>query len=72
MAKKNGNTKVLGEIRELLPNTMFKVKLPDREVLAIPSGKMRRGFMRLYPGSRVVVEFTPHDQNLGRIVAKGD
>lgn len=63
------NTIVDGEILLALPNTMFKVRLTDgREVLGIPSGKMRRGFMRLRPGSMIKIEMTPYDENRGRIV----
>lgn len=65
------NTIIDGEILKALPNTMFKVGLIDgREVLGIPSGKMRRGFMRLLPGVKVRVEMTPYDDQRGRIVAK--
>ncbi len=64
------NTIVEGEIAQILPNTMFKVKLGEREIIGVPSGKMRRGFMRLLPGQRVKVEMTPYDENRGRIVAK--
>lgn len=65
------NSIVSGEILQILPNTMFRVKLSDeREVIGIPSGKMRRGFMRLMPGQRIKVEMTPYDVARGRIVAK--
>lgn len=69
MDKKN---KVFGgEVIEILPNTMFKVILSDgREVLAIPSGKMRRSFARFFPGDTVGVEMTPYDEKKGRIVSK--
>jgi len=67
------NTIVDGEIIEILPNTMFRVKLVDnREVIGVPSGKMRRGFMRLMPGQRIKMEMTPYDEGRGRIVAKVD
>lgn len=67
------NTILQGEIIESLPNTMFKVSLDEgREVLTVPSGKMRRGPVKLLPGVRVKVEFTPYDENRGRIVAKAD
>lgn len=70
MAKSKENREVEGEILEILPNTMFKVKLVEgAEIIGIPSGKMRRGFMRLLPGSLVVVEMTPYDESRGRIVA---
>jgi translation initiation factor IF-1 len=68
---KKENIIVEGEILELLPNTMFRISLVDgREVLAIPSGKMRRGFMRFMPGNRVKVEMTPYDDKRGRVVGK--
>ncbi|OGM75557.1 translation initiation factor IF-1 [Candidatus Woesebacteria bacterium RIFOXYB1_FULL_38_16] len=63
------NTIVEGEILEALPNTMFRVRLVDGKlVLTVPSGKMRRGFMRLFPGAKVRVEMTPYDKDRGRIV----
>jgi translation initiation factor IF-1 len=69
MAKSKENREVEGEILEILPNTMFKVRLVDgAEVIGIPSGKMRRGFMRLMPGAVVIVEMTPYDEARGRIV----
>ena len=70
MAKSKENREVEGEILEVLPNTMFKVKLVEgAEIIGVPSGKMRRGFMRLLPGSLVIVEMTPYDEARGRIVA---
>ena len=67
-----GKNKIIdGEIIQTLPNTMFKVVLTDgSEILGIPSGKMRRGFMRLQPGVKVKVELTPYDDKRGRIVAR--
>ena len=71
MAREHRNKIVNGEIIQILPNTMFKVQLEDgREIIGIPSGKMRRGFMRLMPGQKIKVEMTPYDENRGRIVAK--
>lgn len=65
------NTIVSGEILQILPNTMFRVRLDDdREIIGVPSGKMRRGFMRLMPGQKIKVEMTPYDESRGRIVAK--
>jgi translation initiation factor IF-1 len=69
MLKTNENKILFGEIIESLPNTMFKVALDEgREILAVPSGKMRRGFIRLLPGTKVKVEFTPYDSERGRII----
>lgn len=78
MAKRGENKIIEGEIIEIMPNTMFKILLdtPDDkenwEVIGVPSGKMRRGFMRLMPGQRVKVEMTPYDENRGRIVATAE
>jgi translation initiation factor IF-1 len=50
---------------------MFRIMLANGQtVLAVPSGKMRRGYMRLMPGSSVLVEITPYDKDRGRIVGK--
>ena len=65
------NTRVNGEVQEALPNTMFRIKLEDgRLVLATLKGKMRKSYVRIFPGDRVQVEFTPYDQERGRIVYK--
>lgn len=64
------NTIVEGEIVQILPNTMFRVNVGGREIVGVPSGKIRRGFMRLMPGQKVKVEMTPYDESRGRIVAK--
>ncbi len=60
---------VEGEVAETLPNTLFRVKLPNgRIVLCHLSGKMRLNFIRLMPGDRVKIEMTPYDATKGRIV----
>ncbi len=65
------NTIVEGEIREALPNTMFKVVLTDgREILTTLSGRMRKNYVRVFPGDKVRVEMTPYDDKRGRIVYK--
>lgn len=53
-----------------LPNAMFKLRLDnsDKEILGIVSGKMRKHFIRILPGDRVLVELSPYDLNRGRIV----
>ncbi len=44
-----------GEVVEALPNTMFKVKLDNgHEVLGHISGKMRRHYIRILPGDRIM------------------
>jgi len=57
-----------GEVTELLPNAMFRVKLDnDHEILAHTSGKMRKNRIRVLVGDRVTVEMTPYDLSKGRI-----
>lgn len=71
MLKDEKKFEVNGEVLQSLPNTMFKIRLEDgKEILATPTGKMRRGFMRVLPGDRVKVEMTVYDQDRGRIVFK--
>ncbi len=58
-----------GEVLELLPSTMFRVKLENgHEILGHLSGKMRINRIRLLPGDRVRVEMTPYDLTKGRVV----
>lgn len=65
---KKGFLEVIGVVEELLPSTMFKVRLENRhEILAHLSGKMRIHRIRLLPGDRVTVEMTPYDLTKGRI-----
>ncbi|MBV9107614.1 MAG: translation initiation factor IF-1 [Verrucomicrobia bacterium] len=59
---------VEGKVVELLPNTMFRVELPNRHrILAHISGKMRLHFIRILPGDKVMVEMSPYDLTKGRI-----
>ena len=60
-----------GTVKEALPNTMFRVELTDgRLVFATLKGMMRKGYVKVFPGDRVKVEFTPYDKERGRIVYK--
>ncbi len=60
--------RVEGTVVEVLPNTMFRVELPNKHrVLAHISGKMRLNFIRLLPGDKVTVEMSPYDLSKGRI-----
>ena len=57
-----------GVIEELLPATMFRVKLESGQlVLAHLSGKLRMNKIRLSLGDSVRVEMTPYDLTKGRI-----
>lgn len=55
-------------VLELLPNTTFKVKLENgMEILAHISGKIRKNYIRIVPGDKVLVELSPYDLTKGRI-----
>ena len=59
---------VEGTIVEPLPNAMFRVELENRHrVLAHVSGKMRKNFIRILTGDRVLIELSPYDLTRGRI-----
>lgn len=60
---------VEGIVVEPLPNAMFKVELDNgHKVLAHISGKMRKNFIRILRGDRVLVELSTYDLTKGRIV----
>jgi len=54
---------------ETLPNAMFRVELDNgHKVLGHISGGMRKNFIRILPGDRVLVELSPYDLTRGRII----
>jgi translation initiation factor IF-1 len=68
MAKNSDVIEFEGEIIEVLPNQMFKVKLDNDHVLtAYTGGKMRQFKIRMVHGDRVKVEVSPYDLEKGRI-----
>ena len=57
-----------GVVVEVLPGTMFRVKLAnDKVVLAHIGGKMRKHFVRIVPGDKVKMEISPSDLSKARI-----
>ena len=57
------------QVLDTLPNANFKVELENgHQVLAHISGKMRKNFIRILPGDKVLVELSPYDLTRGRIV----
>lgn len=57
-----------GTVVEALPNTTFKVKLPnDMIITAHISGKLRMNYIRIIPGDKVTVEVSIYDPTKGRI-----
>jgi translation initiation factor IF-1 len=59
-------------VLETLPNATFRVEMEMQQnkhvVLAHISGKMRKNFIRILPGDKVLVELSPYDLSRGRIV----
>jgi len=61
--------KMEGTITEARRNVTFVVELDNgHKILAQISGRMRKNFIRLFPGDRVVVELSIYDLSKGRIV----
>lgn len=58
-----------GTITQALANTRFRVELDNgSEVMAHIAGKLRKNFIRLVPGDKVIVELSPYDLTKGRII----
>ena len=68
MAKED-SIEMSGVVVDTLPNTTFKVKLENGHIVnAHISGRMRKNYIRILTGDKVVVELTPYDLSRGRIV----
>jgi translation initiation factor IF-1 len=60
-----------GVVEETYPNTTFRVRLDTGvKVLAHISGRMRKHYIKVLPGDRVVVELSPYDLTRGRIISR--
>lgn len=67
----DGSYEVEGTVTELLPNTMFRVVTTSgKSLLTTLKGKMRKAYVRVFPGDRVKVEMTKYDEDRGRITFK--
>lgn len=57
-----------GIVKEAQMGGMFNIVFDDETVaLATLSGKIRKFRIRILPGDKVKVEFSPHDLSRGRI-----
>ncbi len=57
-----------GVVVEALPGTQFRVELDNgHNVLAYPSGRLRKYYIRILLGDRVRLELSPYDLTRGRI-----
>ena len=67
MAKED-HIEMEGVVTDVLPNTMFRVKLENGHVVTCHiSGRMRKNYIRILDGDKVRVELTPYDLSKGRI-----
>ena len=58
-----------GEVVESLPSSTFRVRLENgHEILCHISGRIRKHYIRILTGDRVIVEVSPYDLTKGRIV----
>jgi translation initiation factor IF-1 len=71
LAKEDG-IKMDGTVVDVLPNAMFRVKIPQFEnpVTGVISGKMRQHNIKILLGDTVEVEFSPYDLTRGRITRR--
>jgi len=71
MPKNSDIIELEGNIVEVLPNQMFKVKLDNEHIVTCyTGGKMRQFKIRLVGGDRVLIEMTPYDLDKGRITRR--
>lgn len=61
-----------GNITEALPNAMFRIEVEGypEPILGHLSGKMRKYFIKVLPGDRVIFEMSPYDLTKGRITRR--
>ena len=58
-----------GVVKETLPNTIFRVELENGHIItAHISGKMRKNYIRILTGDKVIVDISPYDLSKGRII----
>ena len=61
-----------GVVLEALPNATFRVEVAGQAELIFChlSGKMRKNFIKVLPGDRVLFEMSPYDLSKGRITRR--
>ena len=65
---KKESIEVEGKVLESLRDATFRIELANgHKVLAYVSGKIRKNYIRVLPGDRVLVELSPYDLGRGRI-----
>ena len=68
---KEENIQVEGRVIKSLPNANFEIEVrEDHKIRATICGKMRKNFIKVIVGDKVMVELTPYDLFRGRIVER--
>jgi translation initiation factor IF-1 len=64
--------KMEGVIEEVLPNTMYRVRIENfaQPILASLNGRMRMNNIKVLAGDTVELEFSPYDLTRGRITRR--
>ncbi len=70
--QKDDVIEVEGVVLESLPNAMFRCTIdgaPETQlpILATISGKIRKNFVKILVGDKVLIELSPYDLTRGRI-----
>jgi len=69
---KSDTIEVEATVKAALPNAMFRLEIEvggkSHEIIGHISGKMRRHYIRITPGDRVLVQPSTYDLTKGRIV----
>lgn len=74
MSDNNETFELRGSVAAVLPRGEFKVKLEDKPEVIVhcrPSGKMRKYYIKMVEGDKVMVRMTPYDLEKGVIIFRG-
>jgi translation initiation factor IF-1 len=71
MAKEE-SIEMQGEVVDILPNAMFRIKLENFEkpVIGYLNGRMKQHNIKVLLGDHVLIEFSPYDLTKGRITRR--
>lgn len=69
MSKKDDIIEIIGKVEEVLPGSMFRVKVDNipKPLLCYMSGRLKQHKIRIIIGDPVKVELSPYDLTKGRI-----
>jgi len=61
-----------GEVVDILPNAMFRIKIENFQnlVIAYLNGRMKKHNIKVLLGDSVLLEFSPYDLTKGRITRR--